>query len=454
MNRAGYKSFGHNLSLRFIKILNLVMISLPFEIVWFGYYSKHLWMPFYRMRYYFVVAGIFVVLYFVFARVYEAFLISYTSVADGVYSQMLAAGISDTVMFMIIYLLTRKMPNVIPIILAVLLQILMAALWNASAKVWYFHTFKARSTAVIWDMREGLDKLIDDYGLKRKFDVVKNSPASECVSNLGMLDDVDIIFISGVHSHDRNIIIKYAVMKGKKCFIIPRIGDVMMSGARTMHMFHLPMMRLTKYAPPVEYNIMKRLSDIIVSLLAIVILSPIFIITAIAVASDGGPVLYKQKRLTKDGKEFYVKKFRSMRVDAEKDGVARLSTGDKDDRITKVGRFIRKVRIDELPQLLNILEGDMSLIGPRPERPEIAAKYEKDMPEFSLRLQAKAGLTGYAQVFGKYNTTPYDKLQMDLMYIAHPSVIEDIKILFATIKILFLPESTEGVEEGKTTAGD
>lgn len=147
-----------------------------------------------------------------------------------------------------------------------------------------------------------------------------------------------------------------------------------------------------------------------------------------------------------------VHKFRSMKVDAEKDGVARLSTGNKDDRVTPVGRFIRKVRIDELPQLLDILRGDMSIVGPRPERPEIAAQYEKELPEFALRLQAKAGLTGYAQVYGKYNTTPYDKLQMDLMYIAHPSIVEDLRIIFATIKILFIPESTDGVEEGKTTA--
>jgi len=163
-------------------------------------------------------------------------------------------------------------------------------------------------------------------------------------------------------------------------------------------------------------------------------------------------VLYRQSRLTKDGKEVMILKFRSMRVDAEKDGGARLSTGATDDRVTKVGRFIRKVRIDELPQLLNILKGDMSLVGPRPERPEIAAEYAETLPEFKLRLQAKAGLTGYAQVYGKYNTTPYDRLQMDLMYISNPNILEDLRIIMATIKILFLPESTEGVAQGQRTA--
>ena len=166
---------------------------------------------------------------------------------------------------------------------------------------------------------------------------------------------------------------------------------------------------------------------------------------AIAVRADGGPAFYRQVRLTRDGKPFEVLKFRSMRVDAEKDGVARLAAKD-DDRITPVGQFIRKVRLDELPQLINILRGDMSIVGPRPERPELAEQYARELPEFSLRLQAKAGLTGYAQVYGKYNTTPYDKLQMDLMYIANPSFWEDLRIIFATIKILFLPESTEGVD--------
>ena len=140
-----------------------------------------------------------------------------------------------------------------------------------------------------------------------------------------------------------------------------------------------------------------------------------------------------------------------MIQNAEKDGVARLA-GDSDDRITPVGKIIRKLRIDELPQLFNILKGDMSFVGPRPERPEIAAEYEKDMPEFALRLQVKAGLTGYAQVYGKYNTPPYDKVQMDLMYVANQSLLEDLKLMLMTFKILFVPSSTEGVSASQTTA--
>ena len=189
------------------------------------------------------------------------------------------------------------------------------------------------------------------------------------------------------------------------------------------------------------------MSDIVISGVAFIILSPLFLITAIAVKSDGGPVFYKQKRLTKDGKVFEIIKFRSMRVDAEKFSGAVLSSGENDPRITKVGRIIRACRLDEIPQLLNIIKGDMSLVGPRPERPELQKKIEEEVPEFGLRLQVKAGLTGYAQVYGKYNTTFYDKLLMDLMYISKTGVLEDLTIILATVKILFSKESTEGIGE-------
>ena len=227
-----------------------------------------------------------------------------------------------------------------------------------------------------------------------------------------------------------------------------------MAGARKVHLFHLPMLRVERFHATPEYAVIKRVFDLVLSVLLLILTSPVMLITAIMVKRDGGPAFYRQVRLTKNGKKFSLIKFRSMRVDAEKDGIARLSTGENDDRITSVGRVIRACRLDELPQLFNILKGDMSFVGPRPERPEIAAQYEQQMPEFRLRLQAKAGLTGYAQVYGKYNTDPYDKLLMDLMYISNPSINEDIRIIFATVKVLFEKDSTQGITEGAITAMD
>jgi lipopolysaccharide/colanic/teichoic acid biosynthesis glycosyltransferase len=156
-----------------------------------------------------------------------------------------------------------------------------------------------------------------------------------------------------------------------------------------------------------------------------------------------GPVFFKQERVTKDGKHFMILKFRSMIVDAEKDGRPHPA-GEKDDRITHVGSIIRACRVDELPQLFNIFAGDMSIVGPRPERYEHVIKYTQDIPEFKFREKVKGGLTGYAQVYGKYNTSALDKLKLDLTYIANYSVLLDFQIIFETIKILFQKESTEG----------
>lgn len=444
--------FKHDLILRIIKTLDAVLVTVPFALCWYLYYAKHIASPFYAKGDYLVVA-LFFVLFIIFGRVYDAFLMSMQRISEIVYAQFLAAAVSDFIMYIVIWLLSKHLPNILPGVAALIGQVILAAVWAYNAHHAYFKIFPLQATAVIYDTRQGMEKLIGKYGLDTKYKVVLTATADECIANLAMLDGVSTVFMSGIHSHDRNVILKYCVKNNIGTFVIPRIGDTIMSGAYPMHMFHLPMLKVGRYHPQPEYLFIKRLLDIVISAVALVVLSPIFLVTAIAIkATDHGPVFYKQIRLTKDGKEFGILKFRSMRVDAEKDGVARLSSGEHDDRITPVGKVIRACRVDELPQLLNILKGELSIVGPRPERPEIAAQYCEEMPEFSLRLQAKAGLTGYAQIYGKYNTTPYDKLVMDLMYIAHPSIVEDLKIMFATVKILFMPESTEGIAEGQTTA--
>ena len=442
----------HDIPLRLLKVLNIVLITIPFICCWYGYYEGKMKYGFYR-RGNFMIIALFMLVYFIFARVYSAFLVSVNRKSEMVYSQVLAALITDGISYLVICLLVRGLPNLIPGILAIAGQILLSALWCAFDHYWYFKSFPPQKTMIIYDVREGMEKLINQYDLEQKFEVKAVFQVKECLEKLESLKSVETVFLSGIHSHDRNIILKYCVEHSIKVYVIPRVGDVVMSSAKKIHMFHLPVLRVERYNPQPEYLFLKRLTDLVMAGAATILFSPVMVITAIAIkAYDKGPVFYSQIRLTKDGKEFGVLKFRSMKVNAEKDGVARLSSGDNDPRITPVGRFIRKVRIDELPQLFNILRGDMTIVGPRPERPSIAAEYEEVMPEFRLRLQAKAGLTGYAQVYGKYNTTPYDKLLMDLTYISHPSYLEDLRIMFATVKILFMPESTEGVAEGQTTA--
>lgn len=448
------KRLKRDLALKAIKVLMVILATIPFAFCWYGYYADRIVSPFFNKGNWLVLA-LFVAAYTVFARIYDAFSISTNRISDMVYSCSLSVLLTDCLMLVVIWLLTRYFPNLLPGLLALVGQTVLLTLWAVVAKKWYFATFPPRRTAIISDRDYAIDRLIREYGLEKKFDIRLIKEVEECTADLTILDQMETVFISGVQSHDRNVILKYCVARGITVYVLPRIGDIVLSGAKRVHMFHLPMLRVDRYMKNPENALLKRCFDIGVSLLAIIVTSPIMAVTAIAIkVCDGGPVLYKQERLTRGGHIFKVLKFRSMRVDAEKDGVARLSTGDKDDRITPVGRIIRKVRIDELPQLFNILSGNMSIVGPRPERPEIAQQYEKDLPEFRLRLQVKAGLTGYAQVYGKYNTTPYDKLQMDLMYIANPTFLEDLRIILATIKILFIPESTDGIAEGQTTASN
>lgn len=441
------------LHVRLVKASNPLLVTIPFAACWLLFYADKTASPFYEKGNWLVIA-IFLALYVTYGRIYEAFRLSLSRVSELLFSQGLALLLSDAIMYLVAWLLTKHLPNPLPLFAALVAQGACAMVWCITAHHWYFRKFPPRRTAILYDERSNMRQLISEYGLNKRFDIRQNLPVRDCIrKDFAPLAGVETVFLCGTHSHDRNVVLKYCIAHRISVYVLPGLGDVILSGAQKTHMFHLPMLRVTRYDPPPEYVLVKRTMDITLSLLALIVASPILLLTAIAIkATDGGPVFYKQCRLTKDGKRFNVLKFRSMRVDAEKDGVARLSTGDKDDRITPVGRFIRKVRIDELPQLLNILSGDMSLVGPRPERPEIAAQYEQELPEFGLRLQAKAGLTGYAQVYGKYNTRPYDKLQMDLMYMAHPSIGQDIKIILATVKILLTPESTEGVAEGQETA--
>lgn len=446
--------FRHDLLLRTIKLGNAVLMTVPFAVSWMFFYGRQLYLePFFFKGNWLVIVLYFLV-YAMYGRVYDAFLVSLNPISEMVYSQSLAAAVSDVIAFIVIWLLMRYFPSILPMLIVFAAQIAVSAAWSVVVHRWYFRTFPPKHTIVVYDMREGMEELIAEYGLSKKFAVDKIIPIDECIrGDLSLLKAAEAVYLCGIHSRERNIILKYCIREGITVYVIPRIGDILMSGAKKMHMFHLPVMRVDRYSPPPEYVFVKRFIDIMVSLIMLVIFSPVMLVTAAAIKlEDRGPVFYKQCRLTKDGKKFNVLKFRSMKTDAEKDGVARLSSGKADDRVTKTGKIIRKFRIDELPQLINVLAGSMSLVGPRPERPEIARQYEKELPEFSLRLQAKAGLTGLAQVYGKYNTSPYDKLQMDLMYIVSPSILEDLRIIFATVKIVFMPESTEGVEKGQETA--
>ena len=431
-----------------VKMANIVLLMIPFLICWTLYYEPRTTTVGSKQVSVLVMIIFFFICYY-FGQRLDCFRVSILQIRDVIFGEVLATMITDIIMYILIWMLSIHLPNLIPGLITWGGQCVIGVIWAYVMHQSYFFTHPPLRTIVIYDERMGMENLIHTYGLEKRFNIKTVYPVESIMDKLEVMEEFDAAFLCGIHSRERNIILKHCISHKIKLFMIPRIADVMMRGSEQIHMLYLPILKTQRYKPSIEYQIIKRTMDIVVSGIATIVLSPLFLITAIAVKSDGGPAFYKQKRLTKDGKVFEILKFRSMRVDAEKYSGAVLSAGENDPRITKVGRIIRACRLDELPQLLNILKGDMSLVGPRPERPELQKEIEKEVPEFGLRLQAKAGLTGYAQVYGKYNTTFYDKLLMDLMYISKPSILEDFTIMLATVKILTSKESTEGVGEGK-----
>ncbi len=441
-----------------LKILHLLLTVAVFYVFWllFRYHSIFV-LNRYGFRYNYFVALGFAVLVFAFNRTYNAYLLGYTRIRTLVFAQFLSQFFSTGVIWLGVSIGWHQWHAPWIFLPALAIQLLLDVVWSYYTNGLYCRLNPPKRTILIY--RNELDKKrfgsIHGKPTERLYKIEEefryDGYSFQAIKH--RLEGFEAIFVAGVHSRCRNGIAKYCKEENVVGFFLPHVGDVIMQEARHVQSFDAPVLYVTRSHLKPEYRIVKRFFDIVASLAGLIVFSPLMLITAIAIkAYDGGPVFYRQVRLTQDGKEFRIFKFRSMRVDAEKDGVARLSTGENDDRITPVGRRVRKYRIDELPQLINILKGEMSVVGPRPERPEIAEQYYKFLPDFRLRLQVKAGLTGYAQIYGKYNTDPYEKLEFDLLYINDMSLLTDLELFFATFGILFKKESTEGVEQGQTTA--
>lgn len=386
-------------------------------------------------------------------NLYDGYAFDRRRISENVYSLSLSCIISLFLYYFLDTLAFREFDSVLYLIVSFVFQVLNNIFICKIANNYYFNNCKQKRTLIICKNEKELSKRnnIPFFDLKYKIEEVIINPSSyKSISK--QIVNVDTIFIFGVNATIRNGVAKDCISNGIELFVVPHVGDIIITGAEYVQELSIPMLLMKRKSKSSFYFVLKRLFDIFISVTSIVILSPLMIIVSLFIKLyDNGPIIYKQIRLTKDRKEFYIYKFRSMRVDAEKDGIARL-VSENDNRITPIGKVIRSIRVDELPQLLNILKGDMTIVGPRPERPEIAAQYEKRYPSFSLRLQVKAGLTGYAQIYGKYNTEPIDKLKMDLLYINKMSFMFDLKMCFMTIKTLFMKDSTQAIEEGQRIA--
>lgn len=426
-------------------LIGIAVQTMFVYFVWINYYNRMIQKAFWYKGHFFIMGIYFVILFF-FMRTYGGLKIGYLKTGEVMFAQIFANICANFVFYIELCLLKYGFPSPVYLLCAMAVQIVFIIITVYLIGKVYYKIFPPYQVLVVYgnesivDFEEKLKTREDKFQICTMMNVedgIEKIEAEVAKHTAVMLWDIP--------NKARNDLFKICYGRGIRVYVMPKISDIILAGSETMHFFDTPLL-LTRSNPlSIEQSIAKRILDLMLTILLMVFCIPIMIMTAIAIKLyDGGSVVYKQIRCTMDGKEFYIYKFRSMVEDAEKDGVARLAS-KADRRITPIGKFIRATRIDELPQLINVLRGDMSFVGPRPERPEIIENYKEELPEFSFRMKVKAGLTGYAQIYGKYNTSPYDKLKLDLYYIEHYSIWLDIKLLFQTAKIVFTPESTEGI---------
>lgn len=434
-------------------LINVTIMTGIFSWVWYKYYSGMMFQGSYYEKGNYVVIALYALLLIFFSSMYGSMKIGQLRRIEVFLSQYLSLLVTNIVAYIIISLLAFRFVTIHYLACAMFVEMVSSTLWNALVIKIYNRIFQPWKLLLIYGERPAADLVCkietrrDKYAI---YDAIHIDAGIEAIAE--KMKEFQAVIIGDISAIKRNDILKYCYAHKIRAYVIPKISDIILMGADRIHIFDTPFLLSRDYTLSADQRFIKRMIDILLALLLIILTLPLMLVIAMAIKlCDGGPVFYHQVRCTRYGREFTIYKFRSMVVGAEEDSGARLAQ-ENDGRITPVGKLLRSFRLDELPQLFNILRGDMSFVGPRPERPEIIREYSKDMPEFPFRMRVKAGLTGYAQVYGKYNTTPYDKLKLDLFYIANYSLWTDVKLLLMTMKTVLRREAAEGVSEDQFTA--
>jgi len=425
-----------------ILIIFYVIARLFYEEAFFYYWGNYVILMFY------------IAILYLASRIYNGFNFGNVNLQEIVLSWTLCLIVANIFMYFILSMREEGLLHVLGFVIILFTQIVFVMPVSILINRLYYHYNPAHKAVIIYGSKDKLDEFCSLVTMHRnRFRVDHIVSQNENTGKLlDMVDKAESVFFLDVDEKKKDWLFEYCYLHNKHAYIMPTFSSILLNTATTLWLSNTPLFSLRTPEPDLGTQAIKRLMDIVISLVGIILTSLVMIVVTIAVRLyDNHPAIYKQVRVTKNGKHFTLYKFRSMQPDAEKDGVARL-TGISDDRITPIGRFIRKTRIDELPQLFNVLSGAMSIVGPRPERPEIAEQYEEIYPNFAFRTKVKAGITGFAQIYGRYNTSPEEKLFLDIMYIETFSILEDIRLILQTVRVLFQSSSTEGVEVGLTTA--
>lgn len=434
--------------IRVLLVIGLVACETAFFMYsWIKSYNPYTVFPFFQKGHW-LMAAMYILYQMIFLYIFGGLKIGYLKKSNIIYSQCLAMLCANVVIYFQIVLISVRFVTVFPLLKITFFDIIVVVISAWISEFIFKKLFPPRKMLLVYgeyDPTAFIQKVNsrkDKYKIEKIVDI---SIGFEKIKEI--IPQYEGVIIYDLHSEIRNLILKFCYANDIRAYSTTKVSDILIRGAESLHIFDTPLLLYRNHGLNFEQRVMKRAMDIIVSGIMLILTSPIFLIASIAIKLyDGGPVFYRQTRVTLNGKKFDIFKFRSMIVDAEKDGKSQPAA-DKDPRITPVGRVLRATRLDELPQLIDIFVGNMSLVGPRPERVEHVEKYTDELPEFEYRLKVRGGLTGYAQIYGKYNTTPYDKLQLDLIYIQNYSILLDLRLLLMTIKIMFMKESTEGFTE-------
>lgn len=370
-----------------------------------------------------------------------------------IYSLGLAVIITDVVTYIQLSVMntnpsnntTLKFENIGILLLVCVVQVTLIVIMTYAGNYFYFRINHPEICCVITSSQESLNQIHQAISRYKKQYQIKYILDYREPKMFDTILKCHTVFMYDIPVKERTEIVEFCYRHSRNIYFNPEVSDVIEFSAQHIVLDDVSLIGATVKELSLEQRFVKRTMDVAISIIGLVISSPIWAICSICIkVDDGGSVFFKQKRATKNGKVFEVYKFRTM-----KENVTNYSSTTDDSRITRVGKVLRKFRLDELPQILNILRGEMSLVGPRPEMLENVYSYTANLPEFEYRLRVKAGLTGYAQIAGKYNTSPRDKLILDLMYIENYSIWKDIKLLFQTLIVLFKSDSTEAFKKKK-----
>ena len=429
----------------------IIMLELAiYWYVWLNYYNRNMQEPFYR-RGNWLIAGDYVVVLLLLHRLYGGLKIGIYKYWNLVYSHMISIIGVNIFSYVQVVLFDKKMHNPTALMAMTVVDFILVMVWAWAYKKVYNTLFPKRKLLLVYGQNSMFHLMNRIDTREDKYEIAKIISIDKGIDLIiEQAEKYDGIIIGDIPADMRNKLVKMCFCRDIRSYTLPKLSDILLRSSTELNIFDSPLY-LSRNIGGLAWDqkLVKRMVDIIVASLLLVITSPFFLLIAILIrCTDPGPVLYTQKRLTEGGIIFNIYKFRTMVVDAEKKS-GPIKAGDKDPRILPIGHILRATRLDELPQLINILKGEMSMVGPRPERPELTEIITRHIPEFEYRLKVKAGLTGYAQIYGRYCTTSYDKLKLDLTYIRNYSVWLDLKLILMTPKVLFMKESTDGFEDGK-----